>query len=39
MDPEAMMKTWMPLGLETMTAMQKAFMGGPDHQTPDKNKP
>ena len=26
MDPEAIMETWVPMGLETVNAMQKAFM-------------
>ena len=26
MDPEAMMKTWMPMGLEAMSTLQQTFM-------------
>ena len=34
MDPEAMLKTWVPLGLDAMNSMQQAFMGAFRQQSP-----
>ncbi len=38
MDPDAMIRAWLPMGLETITAMQKAFMGMGSSRAPSPAK-